>query len=641
MQTLLLGLLAYVVVLWPLVAAARKVLGVRVGLVRALGAALAGWLVAGTVVRLFPIAVLTNAGVAIGLLIPLAGSALVVTLLVLFVAELAIPSGGPGLFARMRSLRSRAARTRRYSRIMRIAIRHGLGSFLTGRRTAGPDGSAKLARSLRLALEEAGVTFVKLGQLLSTRSDLLPPVYIRELSRLHDQVPPAPEDEVRALLREEIDLTAFAHIDDKPLAAASIAQVYGARLRSGTEVVVKVQRPDIREQVERDIDIVRRLAAVLYERADWARSLGVLELADGFAESLEDELDFRTEAANIEAIAAHPIPGVTLPTVHKALSTERVLVMRRLEGKPLSASSGPVGTREKLARTFLRGLLDQVLLGGVFHADPHPGNVLLLEDGTLGLLDFGSVGRLDTGLQALLPAIDRGDPAGVRDGLLEIVNRPDDLDEQRLERALGALLARHFGPGRTPGLDLFTGLFRVIADFRLAVPPPIAAVFRALATMEGTLATLAPDFDLVAESRAFATERIGLRPETLRRTVIDEFAALLPVLRRLPRRVDRIGAALEEGRLSVNMRLFSDERDRDLVTGLVHEVLLALVGIATGLMAVLLLASSSGPQLVPGLTLNHVFGYNLLMISALAGLRLLFVVFRRSGRRSRADRRTR
>lgn len=138
MQTLLLGLLAYVVVLWPLVAAARKVLGVRVGLVRALGAALAGWLVAGTVIRLFPIAVLSNAGVAIGLLIPLAGSALAVTLLVLFVAELAVPSGGPGLFARMRSLRSRAARARRYSRIMRIAIRHGLGSFLTGRLHRGP-----------------------------------------------------------------------------------------------------------------------------------------------------------------------------------------------------------------------------------------------------------------------------------------------------------------------------------------------------------------------------------------------------------------------------------------------------------------------------------------------------------------------
>ncbi|WP_027927375.1 ABC1 kinase family protein [Amycolatopsis benzoatilytica] len=646
MQTLVLGLVAYVVVLWPLVAAARKVLGVRVGIVRALGAALVGWVVAGTIIRAFPALVLARPGVAIGLLIPLAGSALAVTLLVLFVAELAVPSGGPGLFARLSALRSRIARGRRYSRIMRIAIRHGLGSFLTGRRTAGPDGSAKLARSLRLALEEAGVTFVKLGQLLSTRADLLPPVYLRELSKLHDQVPPAPEDQVRALLREEIDVdTAFAHIDGKPLAAASIAQVYGARLRSGEAVVVKVQRPGIREQVERDIDIVRRLASVLSARTGWARSLGVEELAEGFAESLHDELDFRTEAGNIAAIAARPLDGVTLPTVHKALSTERVLVMRRLDGKPLSAASAPAGAGEKLARTFLRGLLDQVLLAGVFHADPHPGNVLLLEDGTLGLLDFGSVGRLDSslraGLQALLPAVDRGDPAGVRDGLLEIVDRPDELDEQRLERALGILLARHFGPGRSPGLDVFTGLFRVVAEHRLSVPAPIAAVFRALATMEGTLATLAPDFDLVAESRAFATERVGLSPAALHHTVADELTALLPVLRRLPRRVDRIGAALEEGRLSVNLRLFSDERDRDLVTGLMHEVLLALVGIATGLMAVLLLASTSGPQLIPGLTLNQVFGYNLLMISALAGLRLLFVVFRRSGRPSRSARRTR
>lgn len=312
--------------------------------------------------------------------------------------------------------------------------------------------------------------------------------------------------------------------------------------------------------------------------------------------------------------------------------------MGRLDGKPLSTAAP--GEREELARAFLRCLLDQVLIGGFFHADPHPGNVLLLDNGTLGLLDFGSVGRLDVGLRAglrsLLLALDRGDPAALRDGLLEIVDRPDEVDEQRLERALGTLLVRHFGPGRAPGLDLFTDLFRVVADFRLAVPPPIAAVFRALATAEGTLATLAPGFDVVAESRSFAGEQLGarLQPETVR----DEVLALLPVLRRLPRRVDRIGAALEEGRLSVNARLFSDERDRDLVTGLVHEVLLAFIGIATGLMAVLLLGSASGPRLLPDLTLNQVFGYNLLVISALVGLRLLFVVFRRSARRSRSSR---
>ncbi|WP_328649669.1 AarF/UbiB family protein [Amycolatopsis sp. NBC_00348] len=644
----LLGLLTlpvYILVLWPLVAASRRVLGVRIGAVRALCGAAFGWLVAGGVAQAFPKSLPGNGAAFLGLLIPLAGSAFLATLVFLFVAEMAFP-GGLGL-GRLRAAYARVSRARRYSQISRIAIKHGLGRYLAGRREPGlaPGRQAKLARSLRRALEEGGVTFVKLGQLLSTRADLLPAAFVEELGKLQDQVAPAPADAVRAVLEAELGGSpddVFAEFDPEPLAAASIAQVYKARLRSGEDVVVKVQRPGVREQAERDVDIVRRVAAALEERADWARSLGVAELADGFATALAEELDFTIEARNIAAVAATSGPDVALPTVHKALSTERVLVMSRLSGKPLETA--PAAERDRLAKSLLRCLLDQMMIGGVFHADPHPGNLLLLTDGRLGLLDFGSVGRLDAGLrgglQNLVLALDRGDPAGLRDGLLEIVDRTGDIDEQRLERALGALLARHFGPGRTPDLALFTGLFRVVADFRLSVPPPVAAVFRALATVEGTLSALSPGFDVVAESRAFAVEQVGagLRPASLGRTAVNELTALLPVLRRIPRRVDRIGAALEEGRLSVNVRLFSDERDRDVVTSLVHEVLLAFVGAATGLMAVFLLTGTTGPRLLPELTLNQAFGYNLLVISALVGLRLLFVVFRRSGQRSRSRR---
>jgi len=645
---ILLGLLTlplYVLVLWPLVAASRRVLGVRIGTFRALCAAAFGWLVAGGIAQAFPVTLLRNGGAALGLLIPLAGSAFLATLIFLFVAELALPHGaGSG------RLRGRLSRTRRYAQISRIAVKHGLGRHLTGRREPGPAPGrhAKLARSLRRALEEGGVTFVKLGQLLSTRADLLPPAFVDELGRLQDRVAPARADAVLAVLAAELGGApddVFAEFDPEPMAAASVAQVYRAKLHSGEDVVVKVQRPGVREQAERDIAILRRVAAALEDRADWARSLGVAELAGGFAEALAEELDFTIEARNIAAVAATGSPDVVLPMVHKGLSTDRVLVMSRLDGKPLTAAKDlPSAERERLARSLLRGLLDQVMIGGVFHADPHPGNLVLLADGRLGLLDFGSVGRLDArlrgGLQNLLLALDRGDPAALRDGLLEVVDRTGDIDEQRLERALGALVARHFGPGRTPDFDLFTGLFRVVAEFRLFVPPPVAAVFRALATAEGTLAALDPGFDVVAESRAFAVEQVGagLRPGPLGRTAAGELTALLPVLRRLPRRIDRIGAALEEGRLAVNVRLFSDERDRDVVTGLVHEALLAFAGAATGLMAVLLLTGSGGPRVAADLTLHQVFGYNLLVISSLVGLRLLFVVFRRSGRVSRSAR---
>lgn len=279
--------------------------------------------------------------------------------------------------------------------------------------------------------------------------------------------------------------------------------------------------------MERDLDIVDRVARSLELRATWARSLGVVDLADGFAAALTEELDFRVEARNIAAVgAAYTGTEVSVPTVHTELSGERVLVMDRLDGEPVRAAVGSVepARREGLARALLDCVLRQVLLHGIFHADPHPGNVLLLTDGRLGLLDFGSVGRLDlglrNGLRDVLAAVDRGDSAALRDGLLEIVDRPDEIDEQRLERALGGPVAKHVAHGQAPDLDMFTDLFRVVADFRLSIPPPIAAVFRALATMEGTLALLSPGFNILLESRAFANALVGerMRPDSLPRS---------------------------------------------------------------------------------------------------------------------------
>jgi ubiquinone biosynthesis protein len=443
----------------------------------------------------------------------------------------------------------------------------------------------------------------------------------------------------------------FAELKPEPAAAASIAQVHKARLRcddgADVEVAVKVQRPAIRATVEQDLDILLRLAIRLEHRAQWARAVGTAGVARGFAAAMREELDFRVEARNMAAIAAtwasqqraaSGSVSVVLPAVHEQLCTEHVLVIEWLDGISLRAAGQLIDDRAldrtELTRALLRSMVYQITEGGVFHADPHPGNVLLLTDGRLALLDFGSVGRLDaqqrSALQNLMLALGRGDPAALRDALLDLVTRTEEIDEWQLERALGQFMARHLAGGTAATAEMFTDLFRLASRFELAVPPEIATVLRALATLEGTLSLLTPGLDIAAEARQYAADQMAgqLFPHAVQKTAADELAALLPVLRRLPRRFDRVSGAVEQGRLSLNVRLFADERDRRVVTGLANQLLLTLLGAASGIVAAMLLGTPGGPKVAPGVSLYQLIGYNLLLIAAIFALRVLFTIFR-------------
>jgi ubiquinone biosynthesis protein len=539
-----------------------------------------------------------------------------------------------------RSLRSRAARSRRYWQIVRIFARCGVRPL--GRGLQGPR-SVSLARSLTEALDRSGVVFVKFGQALSTRRDLLPPEFTSELGRLQDRVSPLPWAQIERVLGEELGGTGmFTEIDTDPLASASIAQVHAATLRTGERVVVKVLRPGVTSLVERDLDIIARLARRTEARVGWARAIGVVNLAGGFAAALREELDFRVEAGNLAAVgaangAAADSVRIVIPRAYHDLSTRRVLVMERLDGQALSkAAQDPLADcdRERLARELLDNLLRQIVVEGVFHADPHPGNILLLDDGRLGLIDFGAVGRLDSGLRAalqrLMLAIDRRDPVAMTDALLEVTARPDDLDQQALERSVGALLVRHLASGRAPDATMFADLFRLVTRHELAVPPEFVATFRALSTLEGGLTLLAPGFDIVAEAERFGQAQLAgrLAPTSLKDAAGDEIVALLPMLRRLPRRVDRIAAAVEGGRLSVNVRVLADERDRKVITGWIQLGVLTILAATAGGMAVALLALKGGPAMTATISLYQFLGYCLLVICALLALRVLAAVFR-------------
>ncbi|MGE5333964.1 MAG: ABC1 kinase family protein, partial [Nitrososphaerota archaeon] len=576
---------------------------------------------------------------------------------------------GAGIPHPLRSIRRLFARWARYLQITGIIARYGLGPYLTGRRGTddvagdgkrlpGHNDTRRLWVRVSQALAEAGGAFVKLGQVLSTRADLLPPEAIAALSTLQDKVPPAAPAAIDDLLTGELGAPpshVFAAFDDQPIAAASIAQAHIAKLSSGERVIVKVQRPNIREPIERDLDILIRMARMIEARAHWARAFGVLDLARGFAANLREELDFRVEARNIVAVAASldpPPPAasgahlevsrkpvVRIPRVYGEYSTDRVLVIELLDGINVREADTLIEqlglARTALAHALLRCFLRQILREGTFHADPHPGNVMILRDGNLALIDFGSVGRLDPLQQAaikrMLVAMDRRNATLLTDALLDLTQiRTDRLDEERLERSLAQLMAQRLGPGMEPGPELFVDLFSVLLDFGLSFPPVIGGVFRSLVTLQGTIALLAPDFDVINEAKTVGAQWMqdSFGPTSLRRAATDEMLGILPLLQRLPRRLDRITAAIERNQLTANVRLFSDEEDARLISRLVSRAVLAFMGVGLAIASVLLLGLSGGPQISSTLTVYQLFGYFGLFCSAVLLLRVVVAIAR-------------
>lgn len=576
---------------------------------------------------------------------------------VLAVLEAIVPTGSlPSPAALVFRLPGRVRRAVRMLGIVRIAGRRGLGRYLSRRPVTDPAPSAATARALRLALTDAGVTFVKLGQMLSTRPDLLGPSYIRELSQLHSKVPPQPWTKVGPMITQELGApieTVFASIEHEPLAAASVGQVHRAVLRDGRPVVVKVQRTDAERQVTRDVDIVLRLARLLEHRTPWGRSLGVRALAEGFAASLAEELDYRVEAANGEAVgAAVQAAGgsqVRVPRVHTEWSTGRLLVMELAAGRPLSSAHDELLTlgparRAELGDALVTSVLDQVLGAGVFHADLHAGNVLVDEQGQLTLLDFGSVGRLDRATRESvgLPmvAIDAQDAVATTQVLTDLLDRGAELDERAMERDVSALVMRHTAPGgRTDTGALSLALLRLSLRHSLAVPPPIAAAFRALGALDGTVRLLSPGTDVVATARAHGSAAFAdqLSPSGLRAEAEHQLLAALPALRRPPRQLAGIASDLEAGRFRINVVAVLPERERALFTGLAQQIVLAVLAAAAGIGGILLLVDDGGPALTESLRLQPVLAAVLLLIAFVLGSRAVVLVFRhahlaRSGR---------
>lgn len=580
---------------------------------------------------------------ATGVILLVVAWVFVLELIVLAIGEAVAPTGTlPSPVQWLRAWPARRRRGRRYLAIMAIATRHGLaGQLRTGRRRSTPP---TVASSVRAAMTEAGVTFVKLGQMLATRPDLVPEPFVRELSQLHSEVPQEPWAGIEPVIDAELGRPwqeVFTTIDPVPIAAASVAQIHRGVLPDGTEVVLKVQRTRARDQAVADLDIIAQLASRLEAVTPWARRLGLRTLARGFADSLLEELDYRVELANMQAVAAAS-DAVRVPVPYPGLSSQRLLVMERLDGEPLSRAATLITgfraeQRTRMAQDLFAAVLRQVMVSGVFHADLHPGNIVVLPDATLGLLDLGSVGRLDhgtrTSLGALTLAVDRGDAISATDALIELLDRPADLDDRALEREVGQLVVRFGGGIGTGGSgQLFGELTRLVVRHHFSIPPPVAAAFRALGALEGSLRLLTDDLDLVAAAREQGRAMMAdqLSPEAVRTRVQQQLATALPLLQRLPRRLDRITDQLEDGRLSVSVRILHHPDDRAFLTSVVQQLVVSVLAAALGLAGVLLLTVTDGPTVDPRsqIGLLPLLGAVLLLFAFTLGARVLVLVFR-------------
>jgi ubiquinone biosynthesis protein len=471
--------------------------------------------------------------------------------------------------------------------IMRVMVKFGFGEVFDrlgfgdvlarARRLVGlvvGDHQLSRPKRLRLALEELGLVFVKLGQYLSTRQDLLPAEYLEELTLLQDSLPPIPPERVARIINEELDEGVLESLSPEPLAAASIGQVHEARLRDGgVEVVVKVRRPGLQKQIATDLEILAEVAALAARHLPIGDYVHPKELVDEFAKNLNTELNFRLEAVNIERFGRlyAKSPSVKIPTIFKALCTANVLVMEKISGwridQPEALRAAGLDPAE-VARVASRVALEQIITVGLFHADPHPGNILVQPGPRLAFMDFGLVGSLDRRVRDNLLSMARGvvarDPARVVRAILKVTTCDGPPDREALEREIGVFIETHLS-GSLKDLilgDLLKDVLEVMSQHRLRAPQSLFLLVKALVQFESLGLRLDPDFDIVSEAEPVvaAIYRERLSPGYWLEAAGDRSLEALGLVENLPGDLSAIWKTIKTGRLPADLTIREIDR---------------------------------------------------------------------------------
>jgi ubiquinone biosynthesis protein len=469
----------------------------------------------------------------------------------------------------------RAERLKRYGDIARLLWKYGRADLATlpGLEDAldgePPPASAQLGEELASDLERLGPTFIKMGQLLSTRADLLPPPYLQALSRLQDRVEPFGFADVERIITEELGVRpskAFAELESQPLASASLAQVHRAILRNGREVAVKVQRPGIREQIAADLDLFAEVAALAEKHSESGRKYQLTAVVEEFRKSLMRELDYQREASNLHALRRNlaEYDRLLIPEPIDAYSAGRVLTMERVHGTKVDKLSPVIRTElegDVLAEQLIGAYLHQILVDGFFHADPHPGNVLLTYDHRIALLDLGMTGHIAPVLQEqllkLLIAVTDGHGDEAADLLSRMASTDDEFDAPAFRRRIAELVAEHRGVA-VENLQVGRIVLELVSSSNASgahLPPELALLGKTLLNLDIVVRSLDRNLDVNDSIRGHlaTTARKRMLQSVTPGSLLRAFSEGRELFEQLPTRLNRILDTIADNKLSLQV----------------------------------------------------------------------------------------